>query len=165
METNAEASYEFSFPCTVTPERERAEKIPVNARNRTAKLCGVSKDTVSKLVTTWKKARKNSDDDKQTLKTIVLTKANGGNKTSRATQIPLSQDVFIQVHNFVYFQRKSGTRVCSPEVLSFFVRQNILSVKYNNEESYEKRDFEAALKSVRRYLIRKSFKRGKRTGI
>ena len=110
----------------------------VNARNRTAKLCGVSKDTVSKLVTTWKKARKNFDDDKQTLKTIVLTKANGGNKMSRATRIPFSHDVFIQVHNFVHSQRKSGTCVCAPEVLSFFVRQNILSVKYDNEGSYEK---------------------------
>ncbi len=121
METNAEASYEFSFPCTVTPERERAEKIPVNARNRTAKLCGVSKDTVSKLVTTWTTARKNCDDYEQTLKTTVLNKPNDGNKTSRATRIPLSNDVSIQIYDFVHSQRKLRAYVCAPEVLSFLV--------------------------------------------
>ncbi len=93
-----------------------------------------------------------------------MIKANGGNKTSRATRIPLSLDVFIQVRDFVHSQRKSGERVCAPEVPSFLVRQNILSERCNNEGSYEKGDCEAALKYVRFYLIRKGFKHGKRTG-
>ncbi len=109
---------EYFSHCIWTRERERGEHIRVNARSRTANLCGVSKDTVGRLVTLWTKVTRKEnhhDDELRDIPSMSL----GGNTESKPTRIPRDEEVFCKVRDFIQMKRIAEMRVCVTEVLEF----------------------------------------------
>ena len=101
----------------------------IRARERTAKLCGKAKKTVSNIVTTWVKAtqteRKHDNDEL----IGILQPAPQGNRSKKPPRIRDSSDTFFRIRDFVQTKRDNRERVTSREVLMMLIADNLCTVK------------------------------------
>ncbi len=73
--------------------------------------------------------------------------------------------IFYGVRNFFEVKRNSEARACAPEVLSYFIKENILYLKENEEGLYDKTIHESALRAVKLYTNQRGIKRGEQSGV
>ena len=87
-----------------------------------------------------------------------------GNRCAKVTRIPDTKKIVIIVRDFVREKRKQRKRVTARQVLDLLVDKNILSIPQDPNKKYLKLPFESAYRSVRRWLHRHNYQRGRRTG-
>jgi transposase len=87
-----------------------------------------------------------------------------GNRQKKGTRIPETNKVEIQVRDFVRGERKMRRRVTARQVLDYFMRERLLFIPSDEHGVFMKTPFETALRQVRRWVERRGYQRGKRTG-
>ena len=94
--------------------RIRTPNLPVNAKKRTAKLCGVGLRTAGRLVTKWTQRKQGGT--LLTADNFVTGKSNSRRNTHHHTRIPNSSYVFYQVRDFVTSNRAARANMTATEV-------------------------------------------------
>jgi hypothetical protein len=87
-----------------------------------------------------------------------------GNTMKKQTRIPEAKALEVKVREFVRMQRKLRKRITGRQVLDFLVSENHLEVQKTDDGQYEKRSLSTAHRQVSRWLQRRYYQRGKRTG-
>ena len=136
----------------------------IRARERTARLSGKAKSTVSSIVTDWFQALKTNPEI--TAEDYFDSKglSNRGRKTEHTTRIDKTENTLHIVRSFVLEKRSNREKVTSQDVLQMLIDNNLCTVTTDVSGLNDKNDFRAALRSVQRYLSKNSFQRGRRTG-
>ena len=127
-------------------------------RNRACQLFGISTHTYGKIMKSYFSLKGIS---------FVYTSGKGrGNFDSKVTCIPQTQSVVIAIREFVRIRRAKRQRTTAKQILEFCIREGFISVPKDTDdpEAYEKKSFDTAYRSMRRWVERNGFKRGKRTG-
>ena len=144
--------------------QEQSNNSPVNARTRTSRLCGVSTDTVGRLLTSWTKTSEISSSTNEDLSNFIAKPPSGGNTSKKSTRVPDDSQLFYDIRDFIQTKRIEGTRVCAPDVLNFLVNRDVISISKNSDGLNVPSDYRAALSSVQRYIHKKGLVRRKRSG-
>lgn len=137
---------------------------PLRASSLTARLCGRGKNTVDRIVSAWHKSFHSQGYEHALPLSKALEPTPLGNRFPKSKRIPHDDEVLHLVRDFVQRKRKLREKCTAPEVLDFLVQEGACSIRTTFEGVYEPKDFQAALCAVRRYLQRKGFKRGRKTG-
>jgi len=127
-------------------------------RNRACQLFGISTHTYGKIMKSYFSLKGIS---------FVYTSGKGrGNFDSKVTRIPQTQSVVIAIREFVRIRRAKTQRTTAKQILEFCIREGFISVPKDtgDPEAYEKKSFDTAYRSMRRWVERNGFKRDKRTG-
>ena len=108
--------------------RENSNNSPVNARTRTSKLCGVSTDTVGRLLTSWTKNSQTSSCTDEELSAFIAKPPSGGNTSKKSTRVPDVSQLFYNIRDLIQTKRIAGTRVFAPDVLNFLDNRDVASI-------------------------------------
>ena len=130
---------------------------PAGVRDTVCNLFSISSPTYTKIIGNYMRNRsvyKSGADDH----------GRSGNKTAKDQRIPPAKAVQLKVRTFVREQRKSRKRVTGRQVTDFLICEKLLFVPVDAEGIFEKRPFDSAYRTVRNWLQRHSYCRGKRTG-
>lgn len=136
----------------LTRKRKAGDVKAPAVRDRVCLLMGISTRTYHKVVKEYLTNRASYTTEKR------------GNDSEKDTRIPNTKTVVIAVREFVREKRSKQERVTARQVLDFFVHKNWIVVPRDNDGIYEKKAFASAYRSVRRWLERNEYRRGKRTG-
>ena len=127
-------------------------------RSRACSLFGISTHTYGKIL----KAFFNSKTDSR-----LYTSGKGrGNFSRKETRIPQTRAVVIGIREYVRGRRATRKRTTAKQVLEYCIQQGFVQVKRDNDDAdaYDKTAYETAYRSMRRWLERNEYKRGRRTG-
>ena len=91
--------------------RNRTPHLKVNARARTAKLCGVAIETVCRLVTKWNTSKKNGN-TAEANKVVIESSRNGSN-TKQKLRVSNDREVFYQVRDLETSKRAARAHVAA----------------------------------------------------
>ena len=137
---------------------------PVRARERKARLFGRTKSTVSPIVTDWISALKNEPEKNANDHFKSFSPSNRGKNIISYTCIDKDENTFLTIRNFVQEKRSNREKVTSRDVLLMPIANNFCTIETDDSGLHDKRDFQAALRSVKRYLSHNGFRRGKKSG-
>lgn len=130
---------------------------PAKIRDRVCNLFGISASTYSSILTMYLKDR-----------TVYVSGKYGdgrsGNRSAKETRIPDTRAVQIRVREFVRGKRAKRERVTARQVLDFLAVADLIVVETNEEGVMDPKAFQAAIRSVQRWLQKNSYNRGRRTG-
>ena len=141
---------------------DRTPRQNVNSQIRTAKLLGVGKNTVARVVSEWTKAVRDTNSNDSLLESVVNKKSQTGYHTNQVSRVPKDDETFYLIRDFITQKRVERTRICATDVLSFLLDNKILSMSTNCTGVPETKEYKAALVCVQRYLKKRGFLRGKR---
>jgi transposase len=94
----------------------------------------------------------------------VYVSTNGGNTKPKASKIPRTKACQVLVREFVRNRRAEIKRVTGRQVLDFLVEKGVVALERDHLGAYEKKAFEAAYRTTRRWLQANDYKRGRRKG-
>ena len=140
--------YAGAHECTTTNMRS----FPVRDRERTVRLCGRAKSSVSSTVMDWISALRNEPDMNANDHFKSYSLSNRGKNIVSYSRIDKDENTFLTVRNFAPEKRSKREKVTSRDVLLMLIASNFCTIETDNSESYDKKDFRAALRSVQRYL-------------
>ena len=127
-------------------------------RARACALFGISTHTYGKIM----KAFFNSKTDSR-----LYTSGRGrGNFSKKETRIPQTRAVVIGIREFVRERRVKRKRTTAKQVLEYCIEQGFVKVNKDSDDAelFDKKSYETAYRSMRRWLERNEYKRGRRTG-
>eukprot|EP00977_Amphora_coffeiformis_P020022 scaffold7808_cov184-Amphora_coffeaeformis.AAC.1 len=88
-----------------------------------------------------------------------------GNFTAKETRIPSTESVIILIREFVRKEPRMRRRVTARQILDLLLNKHIMEVPKDEEtNAYEPKAFASAYRSVRRWLCRHDYRRGRRSG-
>lgn len=89
-----------------------------------------------------------------------------GNRLAKDTRIPRTEQLRIEVRDYVRSRRQKRERVTGRQVLDYLVEKKYVDIATNSEGVYEKKAFETAYRNTRRWLQEfGGYKRGRRKNI
>ena len=135
--------------------RERNCTKSVNAKSRTAKLYGVSVSTVKRFVAAWNNVSRRENRNDEDYKKVNYKISGTGSATPHEKRAPNNSETFVLIRNFISSKRAQRARMCSPDVLQYFLQNQVIQRKRNSDSTYNARDYDAALGSVQRCLLKK----------
>ena len=97
----------------------------------------------------------------------IYTSGKGrGNFDKKETRIPETQAVVVSIREFVRVRRAKRQRTTAKQILEFCIGEGFLFIPKDKDDpdAYEKKAFETAYRSMRRWLQRNGYRRGKRSG-
>lgn len=87
-----------------------------------------------------------------------------GNTKARPVRIPNTLECHVLVREFIRGRRILRQRVTTSQVLDFFVEKEILEVQEDEPGIMNRTALRTALRCVQRYVNRRGFARGRKTG-
>ena len=87
-----------------------------------------------------------------------------GNQCAKPTRIVHGLEVTLNVQRFIRERRMRRERVTGRQVLDHLVQEGLLVVPVDDFGIYEKKPFQSAYRTVRRFLEKLGYERGRRTG-
>jgi len=119
---------------------------PAQVQKTVCRLLGVPPQTYSRIVSGYLQ-------DGSIYSTGVDGEGRGGNTQAKETRIPRTPAVSVAVREFIDKEWKKQKRVTARQLLDFFVESGILHIPTNQHTGlYQKKDFQAASRNVRRYV-------------
>ena len=143
----------------LTHKRKKPEYYKAGfVRSRACELFGISTHTYGKIMKSYFAAQGSSQ---------IYTSGKGrGNFDSKETRIPQTQACIIGIREFVRQRRAKRQRTTAKQILEFCIGENYILVPKDPDdpEAYAKKGFDTAYRSMRRWLQRNGYRRGKRSG-
>lgn len=136
------------------PEHYRAGFV----RKRACQLFGISEHTYGKIMRSYLEDKPG--------KSLYTSGKGRGNFDRKQTRIPQTRSVVISVREYVRNRRSTRKRTTAKQVLEHCIEQGYIHVPKDkdDEEVYDKKAFDSAYRSMRRWLERNEYRRGRRTG-
>ena len=132
---------------------------PANIQERTAAILKRSKHVVADIVKGWTDGAASAD----MREAAVEESGQRGNFKEKQSRVPHTKKVYFQLRDFVREKRQNRERVTGAQILDHLASEQVVTIKSTNNIA-DAKDYKAALRAVQRYLIRRGFQRGKRTG-
>ena len=125
-------------------------------RSRACQLFGISTHTYGKIIQSYFSSKGPC---------IIYTSGKGrGNFDNKLTRIPQTQAIVVSVREFVRCRRAKRERTTAKQVLEFCLEKEYINVVKDDNGVYEKKAYDTAYRSMRRWLERNGYRRGKRSG-
>ena len=129
---------------------------PPKVWDRVCKLFGVSSPTYSNIINKYLL----SDEYHRT----AYESAGKGNSERKDTRIPNTKQVVLEIRTFVRNERAQHKRVTGKQVLEFCINKGYIVIPKDDIGVYKKKEYATAYRTMRRWLERNNYKRGKRSG-
>ena len=134
-----------------------------NANQVTSEVCGIANSVVSDIVKSWSDPQ-TSTGEIQDENEPLPQRRRPGNKDERPWGVGNTSMIYSEIRDFVRSKRQKRERVTVVDILNYFVAANIIEIRYKKDGTIDKTDRLNATRAVQRYLLRKGFRCGKRTG-
>jgi hypothetical protein len=128
-------------------------------RDKVCKLFRISAGTYSKIMGDYLQQRQVYVSGRESL-------GRAGNTKAKETQIPCTEWLWIEVHDFVHTHQMSRARITACQVLEYFLGQKYVVVPLDAQGHFEKLHFQSAYRATQRWLSEfGGYNRGKRKNL
>lgn len=136
---------------------KRAKAKPAKIREQVCRTFGLSTPTFGSILSNYIR-------DRTIYVSGKYSEGRSGNKSQKETRISDTKALQISVREFVRAKRSKRERVTGRQVLDFLLAKGEIEIPSDEEGNTLPKDFNAAYRSVHRWLQRNGYNRGRRTG-